>query len=72
VTPEGAVRAVADLLSDIGIPATLADLGVTRDQLDEIAENGLRARRLVQNNPVPLGAVEARELVELAFTGKLP
>lgn len=72
VTPQGAVRAVADLLSDIGIPATLADLGVTRDQLDEIAENGLRARRLVQNNPVPLGAVEARELVELAFTGQLP
>jgi alcohol dehydrogenase len=66
-----AVRAVADLLSAVKIPATLADLGVRREDLDTIAEQGLRAKRLVENNPVPLGPAEARELVENAFTGRL-
>ncbi|GAA1698027.1 iron-containing alcohol dehydrogenase [Streptomyces yatensis] len=66
-----AVRAVADLLAAVKIPATLKDLGVRRDDLDTVAEQGLRAKRLVENNPVHLGPEEARELVENAFTGRL-
>jgi alcohol dehydrogenase len=66
-----AVRTVADLLASVKIPATLADLGVRREDLDAIAELGLRAKRLVQNNPIEFGPAEARELVENAYVGRL-
>jgi alcohol dehydrogenase class IV len=66
-----AVRAVADLLAAVKIPATLKELGVRREDLGTIAEHGLRAKRLAENNPVPLGPGEARQLVENAYTGRL-
>lgn len=69
---KAAVRAVADLLAAVKIPETLKDLGVRREDLGTVAEQGLRAKRLVENNPVHLGPAEARELVENAFTGRLP
>ncbi len=66
-----AVTAVQELLSDIDIPPTLADLGVHKGQLDEIAERGLEVRRLIDNNPVPLTFERSRELLECAYTGQL-
>lgn len=66
-----AVATVSSLFADIGIPRTLADLGVDEGQLDYVAENGLKAKRLVDNNPVPLGLDEARVIVNNAFHGRL-
>jgi len=68
---QAAVAAVSKLFSDIGIPRTLADLGIAADQLDQVAQNGLKAKRLVDNNPVPLGPEEARIIVDNAFNGRL-
>lgn len=67
-----AVRVVADLLSDIGIPTTLAELGVTASQVDRIVKNGLQARRLIENNPVPIDEAAARQILRNAFDGTLP
>jgi alcohol dehydrogenase class IV len=45
------VEAVFELTMEIGIPATLADLNVTGDQIPEMARIALTVTRPVENNP---------------------
>ncbi len=65
-TPEDladqAIDRVADLLASVGIPSTLAELGLPADQLRWTAEQASGAERLVANNPRPLD-VDALELI---------
>lgn len=63
------VPAIADLFARIGIPATLADLGLAESRLDWVAEQSCGIARLVQNNPRPLPLSDMRRLVGAAFTG---
>jgi alcohol dehydrogenase class IV len=65
------VRRVAELLGTVGIPGNLAELGLTEDRLGWVAEQGMSAARLVDNNPRPLDPVQLRVIVEAAFTGDL-
>lgn len=64
-----AIDAVAALFASVGIPRTLADLGITREQLPTIVEQALGSVRLVKNNPRPLDQASMAILVEGAFTG---
>ena len=64
-----AVAMVRDLFRTIGIPLTLAELGVTKDKIEWIAEKTLLSTRLVQNNPVPLTREAALEITHRAFRG---
>jgi alcohol dehydrogenase class IV len=64
-----AIDAVAALFASVGIPATLADLGITRAQLPTVVEQALGSVRLVKNNPRPLDSASMAVLVEGAFTG---
>jgi alcohol dehydrogenase len=66
-----AVRAVADLLASVGIPPTLADLGVPADRLPDMARDAMSARRLVENNPRPLDEESALVLLRAAHAGDL-
>ncbi len=66
-----AVRAVADLLAAVGIPRTLADLGVPADRLADMARDAMSARRLVENNPRPLDEESALALLRAAHAGDL-
>jgi alcohol dehydrogenase class IV len=63
------ITAVDALLAQIGIPKSLADIGLSEDQLDTVAEQGLAARRLVQNNPRPLDFAAMQHIVEAAYRG---
>ncbi|MGU7778590.1 iron-containing alcohol dehydrogenase [Burkholderia sp. PU8-34] len=58
------------LLKTIGIPTTLAELGVKEDQLEWIANQSLLSTRLIDNNPRKLGLEELRALVRSAFYGE--
>lgn len=69
---DSAVWAVSALFDDIGIPKTLADLGVKADQLGWIAGQSLEAARLVTNNPRPLDLEGATSIVNAAFVGDRP
>ena len=69
--PGAAVRAVADLLAAVGIPRTLADLGVPADRLADMARDAMSARRLVENNPRPLDEESALALLRAAHAGDL-
>lgn len=64
-----AIDAVADLFASVGIPRTIADLGVTLEQLPFVAEQAMGAARLIKNNPRPLDAASMAALVHAAFHG---
>lgn len=63
------VPAIADLFAQIGIPATLDELGLAEARLDWVAEQSCGIARLVQNNPRPLPLPDMRRLVGAAFSG---
>src|SRR3569833_822227 len=60
---------VAALLDSIGIPRTLADLGLLADKQDWTAESALAITRLVKNNPRPLDLQALRQITRAAFSG---
>ena len=48
---EAAIAGVAELAVEIGIPTSLAELGVAEDELPELARQALGVTRLLVNNP---------------------
>ncbi|MBB4003398.1 iron-containing alcohol dehydrogenase [Aurantimonas endophytica] len=66
---DAVIPAVADLFARIGIPKTLAELGLAEDRLDWVAEQSCGIARLIQNNPRPLPASDMSRLVASAFSG---
>jgi alcohol dehydrogenase class IV len=57
------------LLADIGIPATLADIGVARADLPRFAETASGITRLIQNHPGPTDTASLTAILEAAWTG---
>lgn len=68
---EAAIAAIAALFAQVGIPATIAQLGVPEDRLDEIARLALSAERLIKNNPRMLDAEGMDRIVRAAHSGDL-
>jgi alcohol dehydrogenase len=66
-----AVSAVAKLFAAIGIPKTLATMGLAADKIDWVAEQSLASQRLVKNNPRPLDAAAMKTIVSAAFRGEI-
>ena len=58
-----------ELLADIGIPATLADIGVSRADLPRFAEMAGGVTRLIQNHPGPTDPAGLTALLEAAWAG---
>lgn len=63
------VDAVADLFASVGVPKTLAELGLAPGHDEEIATGALKAERLVKNNPRPLDLPGMLAITRAAFTG---
>lgn len=63
------IDAVDALFGSIGIPKTIADLGIIAGQLPQIAEQAMGSVRLIKNNPRPLDMETMTLLVEAAFSG---
>lgn len=63
------IEAVAALLASIGIPKSLAELGLREDQQEYVAEHSLDAARLIKNNPRPLDLNAMRAITQAAFAG---
>src|SRR5690606_11240385 len=62
---------IAALFAQVGIPATIAELGVPEDRLDEIGQLALSAERLIKNNPRLLDAEGMDRIVRAAHSGDL-
>lgn len=65
------IAGIEALLAGIGIPRTLAEIGVKSDDLGWIAEQALAANRLIKNNPRPVDRAGMDLLVAAAFAGEL-
>jgi alcohol dehydrogenase len=74
-TPEkmatATIAEITRLFAVIGIPATLADLGLPADKVDWTAEQALGIDRLIKNNPRPFDLAAMQRLVGAAHTGNL-
>ncbi|MBN9607652.1 MAG: iron-containing alcohol dehydrogenase [Actinomycetales bacterium] len=68
---DDAVAITAQLGQRIGLPSSLAALGVEREQLPHIAELGLQSRRLLAISPIPASAELLLEILERAHDGAL-
>jgi alcohol dehydrogenase class IV len=66
-----AIAAVATLAVEAGIPRSLAELGVSEDELRELARQALGVSRLIVNNPRELGEPELVEILFGAWRGEL-
>ena len=67
---DATLAAIRALVSDIGIPASLADLGMDRADLPRIVELSLGVSRLVGNAPLPGSPELLAEIVDAAFDGR--
>lgn len=68
---DAAIGEVARLFAAIGIPTTLAALGLPADKLAWTGEQALGIERLLKNNPRPVGAAEMTCLLDAAYRGDL-
>jgi len=66
------IDAVEQLFASVGIPRTIADLGITAAQLPEVAAQAMGSARLIKNNPRPIELDTMTVLVEAAFAGDRP
>jgi len=61
---------VLDLRQAIGIPQTLAELGIAHERLEEIAEKAVHDPTAA-TNPIPLTVENCRQMLENAWSGRL-
>ncbi|MES2170321.1 MAG: iron-containing alcohol dehydrogenase [Actinomycetota bacterium] len=64
-----AIEDVRTLCAHIGVPPTLAEIGITRDQLPRIAELALTVRRLANNSTLDPSQELFTRILEAALTG---
>lgn len=69
VAADATIEGIVTLLATIGIPATLAEIGIEAKDLPWIAEQALGAARLIKNNPRPVDRAGMDQLVAAAFSG---
>lgn len=63
------IDGVAELFAAVGIPPSLAVLGLKEDQRGFVAEHSLDATRLIKNNPRPLDLAAMTRITDAAFYG---
>ncbi len=63
------IDAVDNLFRSVGIPRTIAELGVKSTELSLVAEQAMGSTRLIKNNPRPIELDAMAVLVEAAFAG---
>ena len=66
-----AIEAVSALFATIGLPKTLAELGMPQDKIAYAAEQAMTAQRLVHNNPKPLDEAALMQIIDAAYHGRL-
>lgn len=64
---KAAILRVEQLLTALGVPLSLRELGVTEDQLDFIADQAMLSTRLLANNPRELSRDDVADIVRRAF-----
>lgn len=61
------VAKVRELIKACGIPATLREVGVAREEIPQMAKDALKIQRLLKNNPRLIEETDAIQIFEAAF-----
>lgn len=67
---QDAVAAITALNRTIGVPSTLAEIGIARDQLPRIAELALASARLIAIAPIQTTQQSLVDILENAYSGR--
>lgn len=68
---QDAVAAITELNRKIGVPSTLAEIGIAEDRLSHIAELALASTRLIAIAPIPTTQQSLVDILENAYSGQL-
>ena len=68
--PVAAVHALAGICRDCGVPASLAEVGVSEADLTRLAEDAMKQTRLLVNNPREVTYRDAYAIYSEALDGK--
>ncbi|MEV5410369.1 iron-containing alcohol dehydrogenase [Thermopolyspora sp. NPDC052614] len=66
-----AITSIAALNDAIGVPPSLREIGIIREQLPQLAELASRSTRLIAIAPIPAPPETLLEILEHAYTGDL-
>ncbi|HEX6345185.1 iron-containing alcohol dehydrogenase [Umezawaea sp.] len=66
-----AISSIVALNRAIGVPASLRDIGVTRQQLPQLAELASRSARLIAIAPIPAPPEQLLDILDHAYAGSL-
>lgn len=66
---QAAVDAIDELRHRVGVPTTLAEIGVDRAQLPALAAQTMKVKRLIDNAAVPADEAVLLEILQAAWTG---
>jgi alcohol dehydrogenase len=69
-SPGDPVEHVHALGQAIGLPASLAEIGVAHDDLHGMAEASIGIKRLIDNNPRPLSVEALEQILDAAWHGE--
>jgi alcohol dehydrogenase class IV len=64
------IKNMCNLMNALGIPDSIADVGVKPEELDIMAKDALEYKRNVANNPAPLSEDVMKELLRKALLGR--
>jgi alcohol dehydrogenase class IV len=64
-----AVEALYDLVQDVGIPTSLKEFGITKDDLDVLSKDAIKQRRLLARSPKPFSLEDIRHVYNKAYEG---
>jgi alcohol dehydrogenase class IV len=65
-----AISSIARLNRAIGVPGSLQEIGITREQLPQLAELASRSARLIAIAPIPAPPAVLLAILEHAYTGR--
>ncbi|MFB5663623.1 iron-containing alcohol dehydrogenase [Alteribacillus sp. HJP-4] len=66
-----AVKELKNLVQEVGIPMTLDKFGISEEDIDKLAENGLKQTRLLARSPKPYSLEDIRDRYKAAYFGEL-
>ena len=65
------IEAVLDLIADLDVTLGLENHGVSRSEIDRLAQGSLAAARLWNNNPRTATLEQVKGIIEASFSGRL-
>lgn len=66
-----AVKALKEIVQDVGLPQTLKEYGIKAEDLDLLAQEGIKQKRLLARSPKPYTVEDIRRIYQAAYDGEM-